>query len=234
MVTGVPWPMAVGVTPSARPAGSSPSFSTMAGMPPGQDEEATSRWRSFRILACSSSQPRVSTSHFMRARSLLSRFPWLLNTRRQASRVAMRSSREVNSSRARAGWGLAPRPPATNTRKPGSIEPSSRRAGGGDDADVVEHGLAAVGVAAGEVELELAGQALGQRMAQEVLERGLGPGADVEDLVGAGAGEVAALDVADGVAAGLPGGQADRGRGPAARRGPAPGGRSGAGCSGGW
>ena len=87
-------------------------------------------------------------------------------------------------------------------------------AGGGDHADVVEHGLAAVGVAAGEVDLELAGQALGQRVVQEVLERGLGPGGDVEHLVGAGAGEVAALDVADGVAAGLPRGQADGGEVP--------------------
>ena len=31
----------------------------------------------------------------------------------------------VNSSSARAGWGLAPRPPATNTRKPASTDPSS-------------------------------------------------------------------------------------------------------------
>ena len=49
------------------------------------------------------------------------------------------------------------------------------RAGGGDHADVVEHGLAAVGVAAREVDLELAGQALGEGVVQEVLEGGLGP-----------------------------------------------------------
>ena len=85
------------------------------------------------------------------------------------------------------------------------------RAGGGDHADVVEHRLAAVGLAAGEVDLELAGQALGERVVEEVLEGGLGPRADVEVLVGAGAGEVAAHDVADGVAARLPGGEADRG-----------------------
>ena len=81
----------------------------------------------------------------------------------------------VNSSRASAGCGLAPRPPATNTRKPGLDGAVVERAGGGDDADVVEHGLAAVGLAAGEVDLELAGQALGERVAQEVLEGGLGP-----------------------------------------------------------
>ena len=83
-------------------------------------------------------------------------------------------------------------------------------AAGGDDADVVEHGLAAVGLAAREVDLELAGQALGERVVEEVVERGLGPRADVEGLVGAGAGEVAAHDVADGVAAGLAGGEPDR------------------------
>ena len=82
------------------------------------------------------------------------------------------------------------------------------RAGDGDHADVVEHGLAAVGGAAREVDLELAGQALGVRMVQEVAEGGFGPGADVQDLVGAGPGQVAAHDVADGVPAGLPGGQA--------------------------
>ena len=47
-------------------------------------------------------------------------------------------------------------------------------------------------------------------MVQEVAERGLGPGADVEHLVGAGAGQVAAHDVAHRVAARLAGGQAHR------------------------
>lgn len=46
-------------------------------------------------------------------------------------------------------------------------------------------------------------------MAQQVLERRLRPGADVEDLVGAGPGEVAPGDVADGVATGLPRREAD-------------------------
>ena len=133
--------------------------------------------------------------------------------------VGSRSSRAVNSSRASAGCGLAPRPPAMKTRKPGLDRAVVERAGGGDDADVVEHGLAAVGVAAGEVDLELAGQALGERVAQEVLEGGLGPRRDVEDLERAGAGEVAALHVADGVAAGLAGGEADRRRARASPRG---------------
>src|SRR5690606_18708664 len=84
------------------------------------------------------------------------------------------------------------------------------RAGGGDDAHVVEHRLAAVGGAAREVDLELAGQALAERVAHEMLEGGLGPRRDVELLVGAGAGEVARHDVADGVAARLAGGEPDR------------------------
>ena len=83
------------------------------------------------------------------------------------------------------------------------------RAGHCNDADVVEHGLAAVGDAAGEVDLELPGEALADRVPEEVAEGGLGPGLDVEDLVGAGAGEVAAHDVADRVGACLAGGHAD-------------------------
>src|SRR5919199_1658549 len=39
--------------------------------------------------------------------------------------VGSRSSRDVNSSRAWAARGLAPSPPAKNTRKPGSTVPSS-------------------------------------------------------------------------------------------------------------
>ena len=108
------------------------------------------------------------------------------------------------------------------------------RAGGGDHADVVEHRLAAVGLAAGEVDLELAGQPLGERVVEEVLEGGLGPRADVEVLVGAGAGEVAAHHVADGVAARLPGGEPDRWPCRAGPRGPARGRRSGTACSAGW
>ena len=41
---------------------------------------------------------------------------------------------------------------------------------------------------------------------------GLGPGADVEHLVGAGPSEVASLYVADRVATRLPGGESDRGQ----------------------
>ena len=79
-----------------------------------------------------------------------------------------------------------------------------------DDPDVVEHGLAAVGGAAGEVDLELAGEALGVGVAEQVAEGGLGPRADVEHLERAGAREMAALDVAHGVAARFARCQADR------------------------
>ena len=71
---------------------------------------------------------------------------------------------------------------------------------GGDHADIVEHRLAAVGGAAGEVDLELAGHALRDWIAEEVLERRFSPLGDVEDLVRAGSCEVARLYVAHGVA----------------------------------
>ena len=116
----------------------------------------------------------------------------------------------MNSSSACAGWGLAPRPPATNTWKPGFGGAVGEGAGGRDHADVVEHRLAAVGRAAGEVDLELAGQALRVRVAQQPVGGRLGPRRDVELLLRARAGEVAAHDVADGVAARLARGQADR------------------------
>ena len=79
-----------------------------------------------------------------------------------------------------------------------------------DHADVVEHRLAAVGGAAGEVDLELAGEPLRDRVAEEEVLRGFGPRADVEHLVGARAGEVAAGDVAHGVATRLAAGEPDR------------------------
>ena len=124
--------------------------------------------------------------------------------------VGRRSSREVNSSSACAGCGLAPSPPAMNTLNPGSTVPSGRGRLHRDHADVVEHRLAAVGGAAGEVDLELARQPLRDRVAQEEVLGGLGPRADVEHLVGARAGEVAARHVAHGVAARLAAGEPDR------------------------
>ncbi len=111
---------------SATPAGASPAFSTSLGDAAGprrrrRQQRAAPSGRA----AWTSSQPSVSTTHFMRARSLLSRLPVWSNTRRTASIVGRRSSLEVKSSSASAGCGLAPRPPATNTRKPASTVPSS-------------------------------------------------------------------------------------------------------------
>ena len=84
-VTGVP--TGVGSVPVATPAGASPSSSTMAGMPPGQVDEASSSWRSRRTRRRSSSMPIWSTTHFRRARSLLSRLPKWSKVRRMASMV---------------------------------------------------------------------------------------------------------------------------------------------------
>src|SRR3546814_19013803 len=89
-------------------------------MPPGQDDDATSILRSLKMRSCISSKPIVSTSHFIRARSLLSRFEKLEKTRKLDASVPMRSSRAGNSSRAIAGWGLAPSHPATHTGQPGA------------------------------------------------------------------------------------------------------------------
>ena len=72
---------------------------------------------------------------------------------------------------------------------------------GGDYPHVIEHRLATVGGAAREVDLELAGHALGDWIAEEVLERRFSPLGDVENLVWAGSCEVARLYVAYGVAA---------------------------------
>src|SRR5207247_553487 len=79
---------------------------------------------------------------------------------------------------------------------------------------IVEHRLAAVGRASREVDLELAGETLGVRVAQEPPGRCLRPGGDVELLLGAGTREVATHHVAHGVAACLSRGQPDRGEEP--------------------
>ena len=184
---------AVGAHRVPMPAGASPCSSTTAGMPPGYVADAGRNLRSLRIRSRSSSIAHGVDEPLQRGRAACCRGcrsgP---ATRRIASMVGRRSSREVNSSSACAGCGLAPRPPAMNTLKPGSTVPSGRGRLHRDHADVVEHRLAAVGGAAREVDLELAGQALRDRVAQEEVLGGLGPRADVEHLVGARAGEVAA------------------------------------------
>ena len=195
-----------------RRPGASPSSSTTAGMPPGQG------WR--RAAACarsgsrsrSSSMPILSTTHLSRARSLLSRLPKWSKVRSTASIVASSCSRGVNSSRRLGRMRVGPQAAGDEHPEPRLGAPVRQGPGHGHDADVVEHGLAAVGHAAREVDLELAGEPLGVRMVQEVPEGGLRPGADVEHLEGAGAGQVAPRHVAHRVAAGLPGGQAHLGQ----------------------
>ena len=144
-------------------------------MPPGHDDEAGSVWRTFSTRRRSSSMPSWSTTHFIRARSLLSRLPVWSNTRSTASMVGSRSSRDgevlEGQRRVRVGAETA----GDEHAEPGLGRAVVERARRRDHADVVEHRLAAIGRAAGEVDLELARQALAQRVAHEVLERGLGP-----------------------------------------------------------
>ena len=190
-----------------------PPRSTTAGTPPGQPAAARRRRRSLSTRVRTSSMPRVSTSHFMRARSLLSRLPAWSNTRRIAS---MRGQQVVPGGELLQGLGRVRR----GAEAAGHEDPEAGlgRAvgpgpGHGHHPDVVEHRLPAVGGAAREVDLELAGEALAVGVAEEVPERRLGPGADVEHLERAGPGQVAAGHVADGVAAGLPRRQPHRRRG---------------------
>ena len=120
------WPTC-DTSPSAiRPAGASPAAVTSAGIPPGHDDDAGSVWRILITRRRTSSIPNWSTTHFIRARNLLSRLPVCSNTRNAASTVGNKSSRDVKSSSASAGCGFAPNPPAMYTRNPDSIEPSSR------------------------------------------------------------------------------------------------------------
>ena len=89
--------------------------------------------------------------------------------------MASSCSRGVNSSRAWAGWGLAPRPPATKTRKPASVLPS----GNGRETATTPTSLNMAWPQSvtqpGEVDLELAREPLSVRVVQEVAEGGLGP-----------------------------------------------------------
>ncbi len=76
------------------------------------------------------------------------------------------------------------------------------------EGEIVNGGYHAIVIAAGEGHLELSGEGLGLGVADEPAGEGGEVGADVEGLVGGDAGERTADDVSDGVAAGLPGGEA--------------------------
>jgi hypothetical protein len=199
--------MAVASTSAARPAGASPSFSTSAGLPPGQLEEADLEDPPLELLEAERvDQPLQAGPQLVVAVAGLVEHPQDRLDRREqvlAGGELLQGERRVGVRAEAAG----------DVHAEAGLEGAVLAgAGCSDDADVVEHGLAAVGAAAGEVDLELPRHALRDRVAQEVAEGGLGPRRDVEDLERAGAGEVAALDVADGVAAGLTGGEPHRGQ----------------------
>ena len=234
IVTGVPWPTAVTVAGSPAPAGSSPSICTSAGIPPGQEVDATRNLRWVSTRRWTSSKPSVSTSHFMRARSLLSRLPAWSNTLKQASIVGSNSSRGVevlqsqSRVRGRAQSAGDEHPEAALDRAVVGV------AGNADHADVIEHGLAAVRVAAREVDLELAGKPLADRIADEVPVGGLGPGRHVEFLVG-GRRRPGGIPARCGRCRRRPPGWSGPPRPDApAHRGSGRAARSETGCSGGW
>jgi len=79
-------------------------------------------------------------------------------------------------------------------------------------AQVVHGGVGAVAGAAGEGDLELAGQPLRERVAQEVVAQLRRVGCDVERLMRANAGQRAGRHVAHDVAAGFAGGEANLGQ----------------------
>ena len=153
----------------AMPAGASPCSAT------GGDAARPGRRRRAgtgapcTIRAAAPRRRAVSTSHFMRARSLLSRLPkWSkdaqdgLDGRQQllAGGELLEGLRGVRVGAESAG-----------EEHPEAGLDGAVRAGAvhRDDADVVEHRLPAVGGAPREVDLELAGQALGERVAQELV-----------------------------------------------------------------
>ena len=67
--------LAAGTPVVTRPAAASPAASTSGGMPPGHVLEAGSVWRILMTRRRTSSIPNWSTTHFNRARNLLSRLP---------------------------------------------------------------------------------------------------------------------------------------------------------------
>ena len=73
----------------------------------------------------------------------------------------------------------------------------------------MDGGDGGVGLAAGEVDLELAGQELGDGVAHPVADEGAGVGRGIEDFVLGDAGPGVGGDVAHGVAAGFARGESD-------------------------
>ena len=145
-VTGVPWPIAVGVTPAATPAGPSPSCSTMSGMPPGHVDEAGSSLRvaSTRRLQLVEAErvdePLHAGSQLVLAVAGLVEHPQQRLDRRQqvlAWREVLERERRMRVGAETAGDEHA------EARLDLAVVVRARRR---DHADVVEHRLAAVGL----------------------------------------------------------------------------------------
>ncbi len=134
----------------------------------------------------------------MRDLARLVRSEYLLCRVITASIAGSRSCSSMNSATVMASCGLWPRPPPASTVKPAALTLAR-----GDDAEVVDQALGAIGLAAGEADLDLARHLLVQRVAQEVRHGAVEVRGDIGVLARADAGERAGGDVADGVAAGL-------------------------------
>ena len=137
------------------------------GRRPGTWPSAMRNLRSLKMRSRSSSTPMVSTSHFRRARSLLSRLPWWSCTRRIASMVGEQVLARGELLERLRGVRVGAEPAGHEHPEAGLDGAVGERAVHRDHADVVEHRLAAVGGAAREVDLELPRQALRDRVAQE-------------------------------------------------------------------
>ena len=132
-----------------------------------RSRDARRNLRSLMMRSRSSSMPIVSTSHFMRARQLVVAVAVVVE--RAQDRLdrgeQVLAARELLERLRRVRVGAEP---AGDEHPEAGLDGAvGARAGDRDHADVVEHRLAAVGGAAGEVDLELAGQALRERVAQE-------------------------------------------------------------------
>ena len=78
-----------------------------------------------------------------------------------------------------------------------------------EEGEVVDRGDGGVGLATGEVDLELARQELGDGVAHPVADEGAGVGRGVEDFILGDPGPGVGCDIADGVAAGFTRGESD-------------------------
>ena len=157
------------------PAGSSPCSSTMAGTPPGYVADAGRKRRSLRIRSRSSSiahrvdEPLQPGAQLVVAVAVVVLDP---EDRLDGGEEVLAGGELLERlRRVRVGAEAA----GHEHLEAGLDGAVGARSLHRDHADVVEHRLAAVGGAAREVDLELAGEALRDRVAQEEVLGGLGP-----------------------------------------------------------